>query len=113
MTTDSVPDPQISKMDGRVLISLDETETDALLLWLDRIDTGWLSDPQYLYFIKFKRQLSLMNSVSSNVEIIPVAVPSVEEWGVHNRAWHEKDNPADHPRCKICNPPVAEETSGD
>lgn len=76
MTTDSVPDPQISKVDGRVLISLDKAEADALLSWLDDTNTTRLNDHQYLYFIKFKRFLSTMNNVTSNVVITPVAEES-------------------------------------
>jgi hypothetical protein len=76
MTTEPVPDPQISKVDGRVLISLDKTEADALLSWLDDTNTTRLNDHQYLYFIKFKRFLSTMNNVTSNVVITPVAEES-------------------------------------
>lgn len=102
-----VPDPLIEKVDGKTRITLDKHEAETLLLWLDVVNPGWLSDHEYLYFIKFKRQLALMTKVTSNVTITPVAEekPADEKKPCWN---HKDDNNGYNPFCILCNPNLAD-----
>lgn len=70
-----VPEPHIERRMGKVVVTLDNDEANTVLGWLDSVNTSKLNDQQYLYFIKFKRQLHVMaNVVSANVTIEPLPV---------------------------------------
>lgn len=77
-------------------------------------NTAWLNDEEFSRYIEIRNQIlkylhpnspitAAISPISppASVAEVPVA-PTIEEWGVHNRAWHYKDKPSDHPNCRVC-----------